>query len=69
MAKLLRIKLFQSSDDLQMLENEVNAYLADNQLLTEDFIDIKYSMIVCGSAPSNSIQHYCIVVVYRKELV
>lgn len=66
MAKALQMKLFHEHNQ-ESIEAAVNEYLAEEGLVTEDYVDCKYQLIVSGPA-QNEVHHFCVLLVYRKVL-
>lgn len=66
MAKVLQIKLFASQNGISTLETEINQFLSDENLLTEDFLDLKYFGMFCTKGQGTELRS--IVLIYRKEL-
>lgn len=63
---VLQVKLF-NGNDLEKIEDNVNKFMKDNDLLTENFLDLQFSMSGVSKKDKDGEALFCVVLIYRKE--
>lgn len=66
MAKILQIKIFNGNSHID-LEKNLNKFMADNDLLLQDFIDIQLSVSGLAKKDKDGEALFFAVLVYRKD--